>query len=131
MLDAVVYTGALLVATIGSAIFPETTILLQVLFGGLLFVVFFYEPLLVWRTGGTLGHRWANLRVVDNRTHHRPGFWRALARFWIKAWLGPVSFLLMSTTRRRQAAHDYLTNTSVQMRDLGIALPHHYVVGAA
>jgi uncharacterized RDD family membrane protein YckC len=47
-------------------------------------VLFLYEPVLVWRLGGTIGHRAMNLRVVDNRTQGNVSLLKALARFGVK-----------------------------------------------
>jgi hypothetical protein len=55
--------GALLVASsIGSDHFARTLGILVVL------VLVLYEPILVSLTGGTLGHYFTNLRVVDERS---------------------------------------------------------------
>jgi uncharacterized RDD family membrane protein YckC len=88
---------------------------------GMFALLFLYEPLMVWRFGGTIGHRRANLRVVDDATGGTPGFLRAVARFVIKGFLGLPSFVTMALTRRHQAVHDTLTGTTVRIRDLGIA----------
>jgi len=93
-------------------------------------VLLLYEPVLVWR-GGTFGHRIMNLRVVDNRTQRNVSLVKAFARFGLKGFLGILSFFTMNFSRRHQAAHDILTNSSVQIRDAGKAQPHHYTVGRA
>jgi uncharacterized RDD family membrane protein YckC len=90
-----------------------------------------YEPLLVWRWGGTIGHRAFNLRVVDNATGGNVSFLTALGRYAGKMFLGFVSFFSMGFTRRRQAIHDYITDSSVRIHDAARALPHHYTVGPA
>ncbi len=92
--------------------------------------LFLYEPVLVWR-GGTIGHRIMNLRVVDNRTQRNVSLPKAVARFGLKALLGILSFFTMNFSRRHQAAHDILTNSSVQVRNAAKAQPHHYTVGRA
>ena len=84
-------------------------------------LVLLYEPLLVARRGGTVGHRRANLRVVHERTGGPPGFARAFARFALKSAVGLPSFTFMALTRRHQALHDRLTDTTVRIRDLGRA----------
>lgn len=76
-----------------------------------------YEPLLVSFTGGTIGHRRANLRVVDDRTGGNVSVPKAVARALIKGPLGWVSFVTMALTRRSQAIHDLLTRSTVQVRD--------------
>jgi uncharacterized RDD family membrane protein YckC len=86
-----------------------------------------YEPLFVSFAGGTLGHIWANLRVVDDRTGGNVGFLKAVARAGIKGALGWVSFVTMLTTRRSQAVHDLLTRSTVQIRDPSKAGPKLYI----
>src|SRR6195256_415949 len=43
-----------------------------------------YEPILVSRMGGTLGHYFSNLRVVDERHRGNVSFLKACARFVVK-----------------------------------------------
>src|SRR6266568_1683418 len=93
--------------------------------------IFLYEPLFVWLGGGTLGHRLMNLQVVDNRTGGRVSPWKALMRYLVKAFLGVFSFFSMNFSRRHQAIHDLLTNSSVRIRNPTKALPHQYTVGPA
>ncbi len=112
VLALVVIFGAILIAaSVGSAAFSRPLALVVIL----LFVL--YEPVLVSRIGGTLGHRYANLRVVDDRTGGNVSLAKAFARAAIKAVLGWYSFLIMTATRRNQALHDLLTRSTVQIRD--------------
>jgi uncharacterized RDD family membrane protein YckC len=85
-----------------------------------------YEPLLVALTGSTVGHYFRNLRVVDNRTGGNISFFKAVVRTVLKAVLGWLSFVTMATTRRHQAIHDLATQSTVQIRNLTKASPHHY-----
>lgn len=82
-----------------------------------------YEPVTVAWRGGTIGHRRANLRIVDERTGANPSLARAGLRFLLKSTLGLVSFITIVLTRRHQAIHDGLTGTTVQIRDLALADP--------
>lgn len=77
----------------------------------------FYEPLLVSLTGGTIGHYLCDMRVIDDRGGNI-SFIKAVARMVFKSLLGWCSFLAMAMTSRHQAAHDLLTRSTVQMRDL-------------
>jgi uncharacterized RDD family membrane protein YckC len=86
-----------------------------------------YEPLFVAFAGGTIGHRLANLRVVDDRTHGNVSLLKAFARTIIKAVVGWLSFVTMLATRRSQAIHDLLTRSTVQLRDQSRAAPSYYV----
>lgn len=85
-----------------------------------------YEPVLVTLTGSTVGHYLCNLRVVDNKTGGNINFFKAVARTVLKAALGWLSFITMATTRRHQAVHDLATKSTVQIRNLAQASPHHY-----
>ena len=87
----------------------------------------FYEPLLVSLTGGTIGHCLYNMRVVDDRGGN-VGLLKAIARVVIKSLLGWYSFVAMAMTSRHQAVHDFLTKSTVQIRDLTKAQPHHFRV---
>jgi uncharacterized RDD family membrane protein YckC len=90
-----------------------------------------YEPVLVSFTGGTLGHYFTNLRVVDERDGGNIGFPRACARFGIKGLLGLYSFVILAATRRNQAVHDLLTRSTVQIRDPAKASPGQYMTERA
>lgn len=89
-------------------------------------VFLLYEPVLVSLTGGTIGHHFTNLRVVDDGTKGNVSLLKAFARFAIKSLLGWYSFISMWITRRHQAVHDLMTSSTVQMRDLAKAQPHQY-----
>ncbi|PDT91725.1 hypothetical protein CO669_00035 [Bradyrhizobium sp. Y36] len=89
-------------------------------------ILLLYEPVLVWRAGGTLGHIWTNLRVVDDRGGNL-SFAKALARFAIKSVLGWYSFVILAATRRNQAVHDLLTHSTVQIRDPAKATPGQFI----
>ena len=86
-----------------------------------------YEPVLVSFTGGTLGHTWTNLRVVDDRHGGNVSFAKACLRIVIKSVLGWYSFIVLAATRRNQAIHDLLTRSTVQIRDPTKASPGQYI----
>jgi uncharacterized RDD family membrane protein YckC len=114
--------GALLAAiTVGSDNFSRALGIL------VLTALLLYEPVLVSRMGGTLGHYCTNLRVVDERHRGNISFLKACARFVVKGLLGWYSFIVMAATRRNQAVHDLLTRSTVQIRDPAKALPHQYI----
>ena len=122
VLALVVMFGAILIAVaVGNEIFSRVLAL-----GVVLFLVL-YEPLLVSRTGGTVGHWYANLRVVDDRTGGNLPLRTAFIRAGIKAVLGAYSFVVMMATRRNQALHDLLTRSTVQIRDTAQARAHHFI----
>jgi uncharacterized RDD family membrane protein YckC len=117
VIDAAIVAAWMVFLVVGGDVAREVPGAGRVTVALLLAVVFFYEPVQVWRWGATIGHRTANVRVVADSTGGNPGFARALARFLIKSVLGIVSFVAMAVTRRHQAVHDSLTGTTVQIRD--------------
>jgi len=122
VLALVVIFGAILIAaSVGNQALSRGLGLAAALF----FVL--YEPLLVSRTGGTVGHWFTNLRVVDDRTGGNLSLRIAFIRAAIKAALGAYSFVVMMATRRNQAVHDLLTHSTVQIRDAAKASPHQFI----
>ena len=118
---AVVFGAILIAVSVGNAVFSRLLAFAVALF----FVL--YEPLLVSRTGGTVGHWFTNLRVVDDRTGGNLPLRTAFIRAAIKALLGVYSFIVMMATRRNQAVHDLLTHSTVQIRDAAKAEPHQFI----
>ncbi len=117
---AVIFGAIAVVVTVRSDNFSRALGILVVI------VLLLYEPVLVSFTGGTLGHYFSNLRIVDDRGGN-VSFLKACARFVIKGALGWFSFLVITATRRSQALHDLWTRSTVQIRDPAKALPRHYV----
>jgi uncharacterized RDD family membrane protein YckC len=124
--DAALVTGGFAVLFLAAAATGAETIV-RVLLAAFVLVALLYDPVLVSRTGGTLGHRWTNLRVVDDDTGGNLPFGRALARSLIKTVLGLPSFVFIGLTRRYQALHDLASRSTVQVRDVSRARPYHYV----
>lgn len=85
-------------------------------FAILVAVLFFLEPFLVSRMGGTIGHMARNLRIIDTKTGQNIGILRALVRIFIRFLLGAFSLIFILTTRQRQALHDKATGTTVVLR---------------
>ena len=125
--DSVVYVAvgflAIVLGTAAASIAPIGGMFLILWVGFLLL----YEPVSVSRFGGTLGHRFNNLRVASNQTGGNVSFGAAVLRFLIKAIFGWLSFALILLTRRRQALHDLWTLSTVQIRDAEAAEQHHFV----
>jgi uncharacterized RDD family membrane protein YckC len=100
-----------------------------VLFTGWVAFALLYEPVMVSRTGGTIGHHLKNLRVVSARTGGHPGFLAALVRSLAKWVLGGISALLIMASGRAQAIHDAIANVTVQFKDPTLARRNDYIRG--
>jgi uncharacterized RDD family membrane protein YckC len=118
---AVIYGALLLASTVGDDNLSRALGILVAI------ALLLYEPILVSRIGGTLGHYFTNLRVVDGQGSGNIGFARACARSFVKTVLGLYSFVVLAVTRRNQAVHDLLTRSTVQIRDPAKALPGQYI----
>ncbi len=117
----VIYCGLSLSIAIGSDDFS------RVIGFPIVAALLLYEPVMVSRTSGTIGHHFTNLRVVDEITHDNISFFKAAARSLIKSMLGWFSFLTMLVGKRNQAVHDLLTGSTVQIRDPAKAFPGQYI----
>jgi uncharacterized RDD family membrane protein YckC len=117
-----IYGALLLAASVGNDHFSRALGI------PLIVALVLYEPILVSRIGGTLGHYFNNLRVVDERNGGNISFLKACARVVIKGSLGLYSFVILAATRRNQAVHDLLTGSTVQIRDPAKALPGQYII---
>lgn len=80
-----------------------------------------YDPLMVSRTGGTIGHHMQNLKVVSDRTGIPPSLIAAFIRNIAKSLLGIVSLLAMAGSSRQKALHDWIAGTTVQASNLKVA----------
>jgi uncharacterized RDD family membrane protein YckC len=116
-----IFGAVLVAATVGNDNFSRALGIF------ILIALMLYEPVLVSFTGGTLGHTWTNLRVVDDRHGGNVSFAKACLRIIIKSVLGWYSFVVLAATRRNQAIHDLLTRSTVQIRDPAKALPGQYI----
>ena len=130
-IDSVVLIGFSVVVFLLASLFERLDVVRIALIVCWWLTILFYEPIMVWRFGGTIGHRAMNLRVVDNRTAGNVSLLKAVARLVVKGLLGVVSFFSMNFSRRHQAVHDILTGSSVQIRNPTKAQPHHYTIGRA
>lgn len=100
--------------------------------GAAAFLVWFafwvlYDPLMVSRTGGTIGHHLQNLKVVSDRTGRNPSFLTAFIRNLTKGVLGVISLLAMAGSSRKKALHDFIAGTTVQARDVHVARLKHFI----
>jgi uncharacterized RDD family membrane protein YckC len=118
----VMYGALLLAASVGDDNFSRALGILVIV------ALVLYEPILVSRIGGTFGHYFNNLRVVDESHGGNISFAKACARVVIKGLLGLYSFVILAATPRNQAVHDLLTGSTVQIRDPAKALPGQYMI---
>lgn len=105
--------GAIFLLVVGDALglrSPEAKLLL------ILAPFLVLDPLLIWLTGSSPGHRLYNLRVL-RQDGGRPGLPALLLRFPIKFLLGGLSWLPALVSRRHQALHDLIVGTVVVHRD--------------
>ncbi len=89
--------------------------------------VFLLEPILVTTTGGTIGHHLLGIRVIDSSTTSALGIFRATLRFIVKTTLGIFSLIVVSTSRKHQAIHDFLSGSIVVIKNPN-ALPAYEVL---
>jgi uncharacterized RDD family membrane protein YckC len=129
LIDYFLLFGAFAVVAVVGAQLESVPGLRAALFALWVAFVLLYEPVMVSRTGGTLGHHLKNIHVVSDRTGGPPGFVAAMARNLIKAFLGGLSFLWMLGSDRQQAIHDLVARVTVQIKNPALARHRDYVRG--
>lgn len=93
-------------------------------------IVFAYEPLAVTLRGQTLGHWYKNRRVIHAVTGDRIGIRRALARFFLKYLIWPLSLSWMLFSHEHHSIHDIITRTrSIPANELRPAVQEQHVAG--
>jgi uncharacterized RDD family membrane protein YckC len=118
IIDAVICTGLFLIGAIVAGITFENSAGARVVtFGVLLAVILCYEPLMVARYGGTIGHRKSNIRIVCSRSYESLPLWRAATRSILKDVFGVISFIFVFATNRAQSLHDLAAGARVILRD--------------
>lgn len=122
VVDSVILS-VVLIATVVIADLALPDLLSRMVVGSLVGFLVLYEPVSVWRWGGTIGHRRANLRIVSDQTGGPPGLFMSLVRWLVKGFFGILSFILLAFTRRHQTLHDLASGTTVQIRDTGVGRP--------
>jgi uncharacterized RDD family membrane protein YckC len=127
VIDAIVTISCLAVVMLAGAITSDVPGSGRVMIIAVIAIVLLYEPVLVSRRGATVGHRRVQLQVVT-ASGDSPGFFRAFARYLIKALLGLPAFITMMLTRRHQALHDLLTATTVRVLNPAHAASYHVSV---
>lgn len=127
LIDAIIITVAIAVLLLLAAFTEDLPGTGRIVIVAIFALVLLYEPVLVSRSGATIGHRRSGLRVVSDRTNGPPSFLVAFARFVLKTALGLPAFVTMALTRRHQAFHDLLTRTTVQVNDTSAVFPFDYV----
>ena len=79
-----------------------------------IFMIYLYEPTLVTLIGGTIGHKFVNIKVVNyNNPDKRINFIQASLRFITKYFLGWISFITISFSKHKRAIHDSIGNSIV------------------
>ncbi|GCC51819.1 RDD family protein [Chryseotalea sanaruensis] len=80
----------------------------------LIFMFYLYDPLLTSFFGATLGHRIMSLTVRKYNNHDlKISLGKALLRFFLKLFLGWISFLTVTSSKQKRAIHDIVSGSIV------------------
>lgn len=72
-----------------------------------------FEPLMIFFTGRTIGHRVSGIRVVHKNPDRSLNILQCFIRFIAKSLLGTVSLIMFVFSKNYQAIHDYLSSSLV------------------
>ena len=78
------------------------------------FIFLLYDPLFTSTFGGTIGHMMLGIRVKrESNEQKNILFPLAILRYIVKAFLGVISLLTVSSNEKNKAIHDYLVGSVV------------------
>jgi len=78
------------------------------------FIFLLYDPLFTSTFGGTIGHMILGIRVKrESNEQKNILFPLAILRYIVKAFLGVISLLTVSSNEKNKAIHDYLVGSVV------------------
>jgi uncharacterized RDD family membrane protein YckC len=126
LLDVLILAAVVVVSTSAMARFQESQSVNVGILVALAGLGLAYEPLMVTFCGGTLGHVWSNLRIVDSRTADRLPVGRALLRTLVKSAFGMLSFVFIFVTHQSQTLHDLAARSAVTIRNPASARARDY-----
>ena len=87
----------------------------------ILFILLFYlyEPILVSRYSGTIGHKIIGIKVkLYTDSNKNIGFFRALFRFYLKTVFGWISFFTVTFNKNHRSIHDLLSGSIVLYKSI-------------
>lgn len=84
-----------------------------------------FEPLMIWRTGGSVGHHYAGIRAVSERSGESLFVLNGIARRAVKLLLGVPSVRTMVITKRHRSLHDLLNGSVVVFKGAARAPERH------
>lgn len=97
----------------------------KVKFSFILLPVILIEPLMIWTTGGFLGHHYSGIRIIGKTSGKNLFILNGIVRFIAKNGFGIFSLASMLITKRHQSIHDVLSNSVVVFKDETAAAPRH------
>jgi uncharacterized RDD family membrane protein YckC len=83
------------------------------------------EPLLVYFTGSSIGHRIAGIKISHISPDKNISLLQCYTRFFVKLILGAYSLLALAFTKKHQALHDIFTKSIVVFIDENKAPTNH------
>lgn len=82
----------------------------------ILLPVFIIEPLLVALTGGSPGHHLFNIKIREKSEDKKLSIRKSVVRFFLKAFLGLISIILVSLTHKHLMLHDIVSGSIVDFK---------------
>lgn len=110
-IDAIIIITAMYAATEIFEAVGEVPIYVKIITFVFLFVI--YDPLCISLWGATLGHSYADIKVVKEKGKGNIHFFIAVVRYGVKFALGWLSFFTITMGENKKAVHDYIAETVV------------------
>ncbi len=123
MLDSIIFACLLILLTYIASISGITDTWIKVVC--IVTPMLFLEPMLIWLTGGTIGHHYSGIKVIGKTTGKNLFVLNGLVRFIVKTLFGIYSVVTMLLTRKHQSLHDLLSGSVVVFKNESRAKQHH------
>ncbi len=111
----------LLVFLVSTFNIANTAVRAVVMFGPVVLL----EPVMIWLTGGSIGHHLSRIKVIDKVSGGNLFILKAITRVLVKYLLGFYSVVTMFLTQRRQSLHDVVSGSVVVFKNEGEAPERH------
>lgn len=112
VIDSIVLIAAIYFISEIFVLFEEVPQYIRI--GAFVLVFIVYDPFFTSTYGGTIGHSYSRISVKqENDIAKNISFFAALIRFILKATLGWISLLTISTNEKKKAIHDFAVSSVV------------------
>lgn len=115
IVDSLILLGLMIIVVNIFSLFENISDVLRII--AFIFFFILYDPIMTSTFGGTIGHMILGIRVKREKDQERNiHFLSALLRFIVKALLGWISLITVTSNEKNKAIHDNLVGSIVNYK---------------